>query len=239
MRLRDAQYVLIGPVFNSSQAEFLKWIAIIAMTIGHVSFSLHTDTMLYYYISRIAFPIFAFLVVYNYIHHTSNSLHYLIRILIVAVLAEAPYQYLFHPTPYMSNILFTIGLGLAAVIAIDYLMEYKDKEGMDIRRLWAGWYGVFLSVFVLGFFVDYIHLGVFLIIAYWGWLRFPSYSTFFAAFIFTFILDFPAGATSAYFAVLFFGVLVVAAWFSFKIPRVNKWFFYAYYPIHLIFLSAV
>ncbi len=232
----DIQYSLVGPLLTSSQIEFLKWFAVVSMTVGHAAFAFGFTESLPYDISRIAFPLFAFILVYNYIFHTKNPTHYFFRLIIVAILAEGPYQVLFHRDIYMTNILFTLAAGLISIIAIDKLLEYQHSEKKDVRFIWAGWYLLFVAILIIGFFVDYLHLGIFLSISYWAWLRYPSFATFFLASCVTFALNLPLGVISSFWGISAILIILFAMWLPINIKRLNKWFFYVYYPLHILIL---
>lgn len=238
-RIRDAQYSLVGPTLKTHQLEALKWVAVVTMTIGHAADAFSAQNLIYFYISRVAYPLFAFMLVYNYIHNTKNPTNYFMRIFIMSIIAELPYQYLFGRDIYLANILVTIGFGLASIIIIDRLIEQKDNSAYDVRWAWVGWYLVGIIVLIGGFGVDYMHMGILLCIAYWGWLRFPSYTTFYIALVATFLLNLPIGPTESFIGIIALGLIAVATLLQFKIPRINKWFFYLYYPMHIVILAAI
>lgn len=84
-------------------------------------------------IGRVAFPIFAFMIVEGF-YHTSNFRRYLCRMLIFAVISEVPFDlvsggtmlYLFH-----QNVLWTFLIGLLLIALIDKVRKkgiYKYIE---------------------------------------------------------------------------------------------------------------
>lgn len=239
IKFRDIQYVLVGPILNSSQIEWLKWIAIITMALGHGYELFGYTGLLFFEISRITYPLFAFILVYNYIHHARDAKRYLSRILIFAILAEAPYQHFFVRDVYLANILFVLGSGLLTIYVIDRLIEFQKDPEHDVRKAWAAWYILGIFVLCVGFFVDYMHLGIFICIAYWGWLRFPSYATFYAAVVATFLVNLPIGLDYSAVGLLAFPIIALIAWLPIKIPRINKWFFYSFYPLHIIVFDII
>ena len=62
--------------FSSSQQELLKWLAIVLMVLDHMGFFLEQYAWLRY-VGRVVYPLFAFLVAYNYLYNTRNKEHYL------------------------------------------------------------------------------------------------------------------------------------------------------------------
>lgn len=79
-------------------------------------------------IGRIAFPLFAFLVVQGYLH-TKNLKKYILRLSVFALLSELPYYYAlcFDPVNHLSinrrNVIFTLLLGLITVAIIDHIHQ--------------------------------------------------------------------------------------------------------------------
>ena len=67
-------------LLTSSQQELLKYFAILFMVIDHIGFKFYPEHIEFRYIGRLAYPTFAFLIIYNYIYNTSNKKKYLYRI---------------------------------------------------------------------------------------------------------------------------------------------------------------
>lgn len=121
--------------------SMLKVIAICAMLIDHVAaFFLYDSNIVLFtlfgrefglyqimrYVGRIAFPLFAFLVVEGYLH-TSNKKQYGIHLLVFALISELPWN-LVHTgglTYGRQNVFFTLLLGYLAVCVFEY---FRGKE---------------------------------------------------------------------------------------------------------------
>lgn len=71
----------------------LKLIAMGAMLIDHIGLVLFPKIILFRYIGRIAFPIFAFLIVEGFVH-TSNFKKYMGRLIAFGIISEIPYNLL-------------------------------------------------------------------------------------------------------------------------------------------------
>jgi len=69
----------------------LKIIAITAMTIDHIGSVLYPDLIILRMIGRITFPIIAFLIAEGYFH-TSNKNKYLLRMFIFALISQIPFM---------------------------------------------------------------------------------------------------------------------------------------------------
>ena len=70
-------------VLSSGQQEFLKYIAIFLMVLDHIA-NVYSEYYYFKYIGRVVYPIFAFIMIYNYINNTSNKENYIKRVLIWA-----------------------------------------------------------------------------------------------------------------------------------------------------------
>ena len=111
------------------------------------------------WVGRIAFPIFAFLLAEGYCH-THDVKKYLLRLLIVALISEIPFNFMtgggwFYP--FHQNVLFTFILGLLAVWAVD---SVRKKHGDGWQALLT-LLGVGLGSVIAGTitFVDYFAAG--------------------------------------------------------------------------------
>jgi hypothetical protein len=110
-------------------AFHIKLFAIIFMIIDHIGLFFFPHMIAFRIFGRISFPLFAWLIA-NGARHTSNPKAYLVRIFLFALIAEVPYwlanQFLDFPFANL-NVLFTLGLGLTAIIFI------KKTEN---RQMW-------------------------------------------------------------------------------------------------------
>ena len=111
----------IGSLSGSS----LKVIAIVSMTIDHLGLymlggddpaSASVTYHLMRMVGRLAFPIFAFLLVEGYVH-THNIRRYIMNLLMAAIISDIPWMLLGGYDSH--NVMFTLLLGLMAVSFID------------------------------------------------------------------------------------------------------------------------
>jgi len=226
--IKKSSYMIVAPNLDSSQQEILKMAAIISMLISHIGMLFISFDTVTFAIGRVAFPLFAFLMIYNYIHHTSSPVKYIIRIFIVAVISQAPYALTIGEGSGMINIMFTLSAGLFIVHVLDIMIASKTK-----LKQYTIAYAMITFFFAAGLVVDYIYLGLILIISYWGWLRFPSHITFFVAVFATLFLNFPSGVIIMYCGLLAIVLILIVLMLNVRVPRLNKWVYYFFYPVHL------
>lgn len=105
----------------------LHMIAMLAMLIDHIYFTLLNDKLWMNGIGRIAFPIFAFMIVEGY-EHTGNIKKYIVRLLIFAIISEIPFNLMVSGSlfsPYQ-NVLWTF---LISIVGIHLVEKIKYKYG--------------------------------------------------------------------------------------------------------------
>lgn len=117
-------------------------------------------------IGRLAFPIFAFLIVEGY-HHTHNFRKYLLRLLVLAVISEIPYNLMVGGEliyPYQQNVIWTFLIGLFTVRLIDKSFELDNY----FLRVLAATAAVALS-FLIGMvsMADYYGFGVLTVLLFY------------------------------------------------------------------------
>ena len=117
-------------------------------------------------IGRIAFPIFAFLLVEGYFH-TRNLKNYVLRLLFFAVISEIPFNLMYSSSvvfPFHQNVIWTLLIGLWMI----HLNEKARSTGKTSVRIW-GTVGTILLGIVLGFvtFADYNAAGVLTILLFY------------------------------------------------------------------------
>ena len=240
----------------------LKLIAIVTMLTDH------TGAMLgdvygwggWYWImrriGRIAFPIFAFLLVEGF-SHTRNRWLYLRNLLLFALIAEWPFDMLFfreRPGAGM-NIFWTLSLGLLGMIASDAVLR-RCREGHYIPpvtvvctvlpMLAMAFAGEFLRV-------DYNAWGVILIaLIYYADGLSPYLSEWFrdsrlvknilasaAVLAWMVLYDWARGwgVIECYGAAALLPILLYNG--ERGSYRLSKWFFYGFYPAHILILAII
>jgi hypothetical protein len=95
--------------------DILKVIAIVTMTIDHISAILYPDVLFLHIIGRLSFPIFAYLIVLG-VESTKKPRKYMITLLSFALISQIPYFLAFEIQPFERlNILFSLFLSAVTI----------------------------------------------------------------------------------------------------------------------------
>lgn len=213
-----------------AQLEAAKWLAILTMTIDHygkiVDPSLYDETNA---IGRLTYPLFAWIIGTRLAIDPSLTPRYLANMLPWAVISQIVYAWV--SGNWLSpNIFITLILAVCAYWAL-----LIAKQGQPITG------GLLLLLILsLATFVDYGPVGVCMVTiiavltsknVVWGaWCISPL------GFLSNFIPVPPYMGPGAVWALLASAVAGGFLGSGFKLPRLPKQFFYAYYPAHLLAL---
>jgi hypothetical protein len=95
--------------------ELLKIIAIATMVLDHIARVLYPDMLILRIIGRLAFPLFAYLLVLG-VESTKNPKKYMATLLLFAVVSQIPYYLAFDIQPFERlNILFSLFLSAVTI----------------------------------------------------------------------------------------------------------------------------
>jgi hypothetical protein len=147
---------VIFMIIDHIAVAFLSKNPILLFTVGSKAFTLYHIMR---YIGRLAFPLFAFLLVEGFLH-TKNRKAYGQNLLIFALISEIPWNLFRSGTWHFSgqNIFFTLFLGFLGLLVLE---KFKDKPTKQVLLLLLG----FILSIVLR--VDYLAGGyVFILLLY-------------------------------------------------------------------------
>ena len=183
-------------------------------------------------VGRVAFPIFCFLLTEGFVH-TRRPVAYLRSLMTFAVLSEPFYDLAFAGTLLdmgQQNVLFELSLGLLVLLVL-------QKCGAS--PVWTA--AVTLAGAILAFTLrlDGGYYGIFLIVLFDRLSSHPRLRLGAAAVtMYLCGLDFsPSGFIDPYFLAAASALVWIAA-YNGRRGRQRKYFFYAFYPAHLLVLSA-
>lgn len=218
---------ICGGDFHKLNGNTLKWIALLSMLIDHIGIVFfaggsHSPFSLYSlcrYIGRISFPIFCFLLVEGFCH-TRDVKKYLRRLFVFACIAEIPFDLAIYGKIVKldgQNVLFTFTIALALLAFL------RQKEMRDIT-----WWIALVSACAVAyvFRVDYECVGIVLItVLYYfrnsHWQR-----------------NSVAGAILLWEPTALLALPLVEC-YNGQRGRGSKYFFYWFYPLHLLVLSVL
>ena len=218
----------------------LKLIAIITMTIDHIGVVFGTPFYnLLRAVGRLSFPIFAFLLTEGYVHTRSFS-KYFLRLLVLAVISEIIYDYVFYERfIYLgaNNIFFTLALGLFTLFLLDKsrcLVKKYFKDKIDLIIILPITY--LLIVVIMGLIAEFLSfsygmLGI-LIISFFYLFKNNFLLMVISVSISTLIL----GEPMQYFSLF---SLILIYFYNKKLGKKCKMFFYLYYPLHILVLGLI
>ena len=205
---------------------FLKIVAVVTMLVDHIGAVFFPYVFIWRIIGRIAFPIFAYCLVVGCLH-TRDMRKHLLRMFVFAVISQPVYVLNFYGRIeywHHLNIMFTLFFGAVAVHGL-----------MDLRRRW--W--MLLPVIAACVFLEleYGMYGIVLILVFYVFREKRWLSLLAAAVVLAlpfYVGGFRSGIQG--FAVLALPFIYVRTNLNVKI---NKYFFYAFYPAHLLVIFAV
>ncbi len=204
------------------------------------------------WLGRLAYPIFAFLIVEGYFH-TSNFKKYIGRLFLFALISEIPFNLMYTASwiyPFHQNVLWTFLLALWCIRSIDKLRtRFKPWISLPLAALLAGLF-MLLGQFTM---VDYYGYGVLMVILFYfcrgqgflpklGQLAGMIYINWFMVkgltipiSLFGFSFDLPQQGIA---------VLALLPIWLYKgrqgyRSKPMQYFFYAFYPVHMLILGLL
>lgn len=146
-------------------SNILKIIAMILMLIDHLWATIIPGNQWMTNLGRLAFPIFAFLIVEGFTH-TSDFKKYAKRLFIFGLISEIPFNLIYTGSfifPFHQNVMFTLLLGLLCINEIDKIKNNKNCKTIIVGTL------KILGLLLIGTvgFVDYGVTGILTIIVFY------------------------------------------------------------------------
>ena len=228
----------------------LKIIAMILMLLDHLWGTIIPGNQWMTLIGRMAFPIFAFLIVEGFFH-TSDLKKYMKRLFIFGLISEIPFNLIYTGSiifPFHQNVMFTLLLGLLIINEIDKLKNTKEikKKIIPILKIF-----LFLLISIIGF-VDYGVTGVLTIVVFYlfrgfklAWIGqlislillyivfFEGQSVILNIFNYEYFLPLQSiGILSLIFIWLYNGE-------KGKNNKLIKYLFYSFYPVHMLVIYLI
>lgn len=219
----------------------IKALACILMLVDHIGAVFFPKFLILRVIGRLAFPIFAFLLVEGYVK-TSNFTKYASRLFLFALISQYPFMLAFKIKSY--NIFYTLLAGLIALYILDHkFYEIKWKNNFFKTVLILG-----ICIFVQQIHTDYGFYGVLMILIFKLFREKSFYKLVGAMVLLNLIYILP------YYKIIFYGghinlrvflqslslfALGLIYFYNGKQGKKMKYLFYAFYPVHLTVLYLI
>ncbi|MCR5303842.1 MAG: conjugal transfer protein TraX [Lachnospiraceae bacterium] len=235
--------------YNGPDGHKLKVVAVLTMLIDHIGAALYYPVLSNIYfgntalseqiyqsmrnIGRIAFPIFAFLLVEGFLK-THDRRKYAMRLLMFAIISEIPFQLAFYSEFAFAfrNVFFTLFLGFLTIWGLERTgITSLFDEGISLWdktvRFLLSSLLISLSMFI-AFSVDcdYDYRGIMLIVIFYIFREVRLFSVVF-------------GYLSFLFEPWALPAFVMLYFYNGERGRQHKFFYYIFYPAHLMVLYLV
>jgi len=209
--------------------DILKWSAIATMTIDHVGAVLYQECLVFRYIGRLSFPLFAYLLILG-LESTRSVKNYFSRLFLFALISQVPFYLAMGVEPWgRLNIFFTLSSGVVFIELYkkgNYLW-FLPLVAAEVLRFDFGIYGI-LAIGCFYFLRRNRILGVILFLML-NLLYLPvSPHKLLALLALPPILLHDSGR---------FHLEEIGHKIDYS--RWKKYFFYAYYPLHLAALFSI
>lgn len=148
----------------------LHILAMLFMFCDHLCMTLLGNLMWLHYIGRIAYPIFAFMLVEGF-RRTSDIKKYLLRMFVFALISEIPFDIMCGGTwffPTQQNVMFTFLISMLLMLLMEQPKKIKKPFGRYAVFALTGFF-VFILGFILGTItmVDYFGGGVVMVLCFY------------------------------------------------------------------------
>lgn len=217
---------------SDNSIELLKYIAIFIMIIDHFSFIFFEKFTFLNIIGRIAYPLFVLTIVYNYSFNSKDKHKYILRLLLFAIISEPFTCFAFNDifVDYMLSIFVTLFLGTSSIYILENFKDFKRDILIFIYAIFI----IFISPFV-----NYGLSGVVIIVAAYYFINNMRLLTFVPVLISLLLLNQSSDLFIRFGALLSIPLIYLVIRYDFiQIKRANKYFYYLFYPIHLLILKV-
>lgn len=202
----------------------MQWLAMLTMLIDHIGVVWFPDTHELRMIGRLAFPIYTYFIVIGY-HRTRNFNRYAIRLSILAVISQIPFQLALNTTHI--NVIATLFICLLALKLLD-----ATRVHIIVKMLFL--LGTLVLLEALSF--DYGAYALLLMLIY----RYaPTSKMIFIHLALEFIFIFYKGWAYQYLSVTITAFICYFRSFMDSLDQlqVPRWLWRSFYPAHLLIIA--
>lgn len=206
-----------------------KLLAVLLMVVDHVGLLVMPEALGLRLLGRLAFPLFACCLGYNWMHHSKDRAAYARRLWLMAAIAQP--VYMLTVDTWQLNIFATLAAGLTLA---GWSQSNTTRQAATLTGLmaWAMLEGV-----GLGPIVSYGPAGVLAVmLAAWGCWTSAAVAVALANFA---TLD-PVAVVMALAAASAVGLFLASRRMSWQPPAMRaRWFWYSFYPVHLVAIAGI
>ena len=218
----------------------LKMIACIFMFIDHTGQIFYNGNSILNIIGRLAFPIFAFQITEGYIH-TKDIKKYLLRLLILALVSQIPFMIMLERVGFTINTIATLLFGLISITI------YNKNKILGI-----------ISLIILGIIAEFAHFDggiccIFIIFNFYVFKDKKIIMTVFYILLVTclfgsYLIEYTKNDNELLYSVIKYylpyyvttlSAILLIYTYNNKKGKKMKWFFYIFYPFHIILLLFI
>lgn len=204
----------------------LKLLAITTMVIDHIGLFFFPQELVFRMIGRLAFPLFAWLIA-NGAYHTRNIRTYVLRIFLLALVSQVPYLLAnrqVDPSFSSLNVLFTLGLGLTAIM---FIQRTNNRQAWVLIAVICGGVAHLLQA-------DYGMFGVFMTVCFY--LFFNNFKFLLLSQLLLFLIPyfFLAEYRGGSIEPIGFVALLFVWLYNKKQGLKAKYLFYVFYPVQYV-----
>lgn len=194
-------------------------------------------------LGRLAFPIYCFLIVEGFLH-TRSVAKYAARLFVFALISEIPFDLAFRKSFWdmsYNNVFLTLFLGLVAIAGIRKVNTtidcFKEDGSLNyatlLLRSMINMLVIFACMFVAEYLLktDYGAAGIIAIVLLYLLRSHPK-----TAFFITVIM---LAVLSSELEIIALAAVPLLAYYNGTRGKQMKYFFYAFYPVHLLILSGI
>lgn len=200
----------------------------IAVTLNRIDAGMYPAFLVMRGVGRLAFPLFAFLIVEGFVH-TESVGKYLIRLLLSAFISEVPFDMLNYGTVFYSghnNVLFTYVIAVCVVWAVSYFLKMGTKGMIYMFLLTTA--GMAVSFFMK---TDYSWRGILLVLVFYVMYDYKP-----AKYITGTLVLIISGSLLSFAAPLSF---IMEEMYDGRRGKAPQYVMYAFYPLHMLALGII
>lgn len=220
--------------------DTLKLIAIIAMTIDHILWLIFPyNNLLFYFhiIGRITLPIMCFFIAEGYIH-TKNLKKYFGRMVIFTIISHFAYNFAFNIPyiPFKNGFLNQTSVMLALTLSIAFIYVKESK----IKNIYK--FPILILILIISIPSDYMFVPILMTYCMYKYMNnrekfiksFVYIQLIYSIYLMLFIYI-PLGIVQIF---SIFTIVLLKLYDNSKRSKL-KYFFYLYYPIHLVLIGMI